>query len=114
MIQLELIECDYILFTGGCAWSQGALYLVPGGAWSWGPAWSGGMPCPGGYLVETPPGRLLLRAVCILLECILVLSNLKVLNLHPVLRQLREKNITLGPMIIRWSSSIVFVLSVKD
>ena len=31
----------------------------------------GGCLLPGG-LVETPPGRLLLRAVCILLECILV------------------------------------------
>ena len=30
------------------------------------------MPGPGGCLVETPPGRLLLRAVRILLECILV------------------------------------------
>ena len=57
--------------------------LVPGGmlvwegAWSGG-AWSGWWPVPGGWLVlggclvETP-GRLLLRAVCILLECILVL-----------------------------------------
>ena len=45
-----------------------------------------GVPAPGGclvpgrsgprgclFLVETPPGQLLLRAVCILLECILVL-----------------------------------------
>ena len=32
----------------------------------------GGVPGPGGCLVETPPGRLLLRAVRILLECILI------------------------------------------
>ena len=50
------------------------------GAWSggvsaWGclvgVAWSGGS-APGGCLVETPPRRLLLWAVRILLECILV------------------------------------------
>ena len=50
-----------ILFTGG-GWSGGGLLL--GGAWSRG----------GGCLVETPPGRLLLWAVRILLECIHVYS----------------------------------------
>ena len=35
----------------------------------------GGVPAPGGCLVENPPGRPLLRAVRILLECILVLQN---------------------------------------
>ena len=57
-----------ILFTGGSGPGGG-------GAWSGG----GGVPGPrgdawprGGCLVETPPGRLLLRAVRILLECILV------------------------------------------
>ena len=42
----------------GGSWSAGC--LVGGGAWS------------GGCLVETPPGRLPLRAVRMLLECILV------------------------------------------
>ena len=37
-------------------------------AWSGG---GGGVPGPQGGLVETPPRRLLLRAVRILLECIL-------------------------------------------
>ena len=43
--------------------------MVPGGAWSMvrGSAWSGGGPW-----WRDPPPRLLLRAVCILLECILV------------------------------------------
>ena len=52
------------VWPGGC--------LVPGGAWSWGVQ---GVPGPGGCLVETTPapGRLLLRAVRIPLECILVL-----------------------------------------
>ena len=54
------LHLSVILSTGG-VWSPG------GAAWSWG-VWS-----PGGCLVETPPpGRLLLRAVRILLECILV------------------------------------------
>ena len=35
----------------------------------------GGVPAPGGCLVEIPPGGLLLRAVRILLECILVLKR---------------------------------------
>ena len=58
--------------------------MVPGGAWSMvrGSAWSRGVHGPwsvgvhgpgGGPGGETPPPpRLLLRAVCILLECILV------------------------------------------
>ena len=45
------------LVPGG-AWSRGC--LVPGGAWSQEGVW------------RTPPGRLLLRALRILLECILV------------------------------------------
>ena len=76
-----------ILFTRGClvqggAWSRGC--LVPGGAWSRGPGlWGGsglggalsqgGLVLGAGCLVKTPPGRLLLQAVRILLECILVL-----------------------------------------
>ena len=44
---------------GGC--------LLPGGVCS-----GGGVPGPGGCLVETPPGWLLLRTVRILLGCILV------------------------------------------
>ena len=55
----------------GDAWSQGRGCLVPGGVVPVGlvlvgGAWSQGV--PGG----DPPGRLLLRAVRILLECILV------------------------------------------
>ena len=56
-------QASVILSTAGGSWSRG------GGAWSWvgwGGAWSWGV--PGG----DPPGRLLLRAVRILLECILV------------------------------------------
>ena len=61
------------IFTGVCdsVHSGGGGVPAPGGAWS------GGMPGPGGACSrggawETPPGRLLLRAVRILLECILV------------------------------------------
>ena len=83
-----------ILFTGGCMVpGEGCMVLGEwlGGAWSraawsrgctggalsgWG-AWSGGCMVPGG-LVEKPPAdpprRPLLRAVRILLECILVLN----------------------------------------
>ena len=59
----------------GDAWSKGEVCSgggVPGrgsalgGVWSWGGVWSQGV--PGG----DPPGWLLLRAVRILLECILV------------------------------------------
>ena len=47
--------------------------MVPGVcAWSWGVPGLGGGSGPGGCLVETIPQRLLLWAVCILLECILV------------------------------------------
>ena len=56
---------------------------APGGVWSqggcllWGASGPEGGLIPGGCLlrgglVETSPGRLLLRAVCILLECILI------------------------------------------
>ena len=45
---------------GGCL-LPGGFCLVPGGCLVWGVC-----------LVETHPGQLLLRAVCILLECILV------------------------------------------
>ena len=53
-----------VLLPGGC--------LIPGGSAPRG----GGVPGPGGCLVETPPGRPLLRAVRILLECILVYINI--------------------------------------
>ena len=62
------------IFTGVC----GSVHR--GGSWSWGGAWSwGGCMVPGGggwcgWLHSgDPPGRLLLRAVRILLECILVI-----------------------------------------
>ena len=55
------------------AWSRGGGCLILGGAWSWGVPGPGGVALSrGGCLVETPHGRLLLRAVRILLECILV------------------------------------------
>ena len=50
-----------VLAPGGCFLLGGS---APGGASSW-----GGVCVPG----EDPPGRILLRAVRILLECILVL-----------------------------------------
>ena len=40
----------------------------PGGNWSWGGAWSRG----GAWFGAIPPGWLLLRAIRILLECVLV------------------------------------------
>ena len=47
--------------------------IVMSTACSRGVSGPGGLPCPWGCLVETPPlGRLLLRVVRILLECILV------------------------------------------
>ena len=57
------LQVSLILFTGG----------VPGprGVWSGGGAWFAGSG-PGGVPGGDPPGRLLLRAVRILLECILV------------------------------------------
>ena len=85
-IQLNLVCGLYPTFYrpqrswGKVIFSQASVGgLVPGGS---GPgrgacsregACSRGAPGPGGEgLVETPPGRLLLRVVCILLECILV------------------------------------------
>ena len=68
------------MFTGICL-STGVVHgsegcMVPEGAWSWGCMVLGvngpGGPAPGGCLVETP--QLLLRAVRILLECILVVE----------------------------------------
>ena len=48
-----------------------SVILSIGGRGAWSPG--GGVPGPGGGCVETPPpGRLLLRVVRILLECILV------------------------------------------
>ena len=64
---------------GGLVLGGGVGCLVPeGGAWSQGGCLVGGVPgprgclVPGGCLVQTLSGRLLLRAVRILLECILV------------------------------------------
>ena len=83
------LHLSVILFTGGRCLLLGACSC--GGAWSWGDAWSGGclvwggLSAPGGHLLPggawsqraawwRPPRRLLLRAVRILLECILVFS----------------------------------------
>ena len=77
---------------GGClvpggVWSRGGAWSQ-GGVWSWGVPGAGGVPGlgegrpgPGGCLVETlspppPSGWLLLRAVRILLECILVSESI--------------------------------------
>ena len=59
-----------VVCSGG-AWSQGVPGLGGSATGGW-VAWSWGVPGPGGCLVENTPGRLLLRAVRILLECILV------------------------------------------
>ena len=59
------------LVPGGGAWSGGL--MVPGGCLVLGVPGPGGCePAPGGVPGGDPPGRLLLRAVRILLECILV------------------------------------------
>ena len=88
--KVVLLQVSVILFTGGEVWCRGAGpggCLVPGGAWSGGGAWSRGV--PGG----DPPGRLLLRAVRILLECILVnfYESRKVMAVE-LYRWLKEKS----------------------
>ena len=66
---------------GGCLVPGGGLLL--GGAWSWVGLLRGCVPSPGGVVPggDTPP-RLLLRAVRILLECILVKGKESLTNLH--------------------------------
>ena len=60
---------------GGCVHAPRGVCMVRGGAWYRGEAWSrGGAWSQGGWR-PPPPGRLLLRAVHILLECILVLCG---------------------------------------
>ena len=79
------------VFTGVCDSVHGGV-PGPGGAWSrggvcsQGGAWSRGVSAPGGVCSRgdpggDPPGRLLLRAVRILLECILVFL-IKTLGTH--------------------------------
>ena len=69
-----LLHLSVILFTGGRvgAWSRGVpgprRVPAPGG----GGVCSQGVPASGGMPGGDPPGRLLLRAVRTLLECILV------------------------------------------
>ena len=78
-------------WSGGCMVRGCMIWGVhgPGGAWSQGGGGcmvQGGCMVPvgcmvrGGCLVGTPPRRPLLRAVCILLECILVQIVLTVLG----------------------------------
>ena len=105
VICLQVCVCPQgVAWSRGGVWSQGVFgpggCLVPGVAWSWGclvpgvpgpgGAWSQGcliwgVPGPrgvsGGGSGGDPPGRLLLRAVRILLECILVMSNISHCNL---------------------------------
>ena len=50
---------------------------APRGALVQGGLVPGGVPAPGGMPGGDPPGRLLLRAVRILLECILVVNEFK-------------------------------------
>ena len=57
-------------WSGGCMVPGGCLVLRGGGAWS-----RGVVHGPRGVHGGDPPGRLLLRAVRILLECILVQSS---------------------------------------
>ena len=71
--KVMFLHVSVILSTSGDAWYWGGGVPGPGGVWSW------GVPGPGGCLLlgvcvpgGNPPGRLLLRAVRILLECILV------------------------------------------
>ena len=75
--KVMFLQASVILSTGGSApgggaWSQGGLlWGMPG---SGGCLVLGGCLLLGGCLVKTPPGRPLLRAVRILLECILVVD----------------------------------------
>ena len=70
------LQVSVILFTGGWVPGPGVGALSRGGCLVRGGAWSrGGMPGPEGGAWRRPlPGRPLLRAVRILLECILVLN----------------------------------------
>ena len=74
------------MFTGVCLSTVGC--LVPGGL----------VPV-GGCLAETPRGRPLLRAVRILLECILVKS--KIIHLYDIC-EVKLKRQNLWFMIMRW------------
>ena len=70
--KVMFLHVSVILFTGGF-WSVGCLVRggVLGGCLVWGVCSRRGW-----CLVQTPPPRrLLLRAVCILLDCILVIKN---------------------------------------
>ena len=77
-------QASVILSTGGCLlWGvsgpgvsapRGGC-LVPGGVWSWGVSAPGGAWSRGGAWWRPRQGQLLLRAVRILLECILVCHN---------------------------------------
>ena len=64
-----------ILSTVGDAWSRGG--LLPGGCLVLGELPGPGGSAPGGAACWRPPGWLLLRAVRILLECILVIIFMK-------------------------------------
>ena len=68
--KVMFLQVSVILFTGG---------RLVRGAYSWGVPGLRGESGTGGSGpgMETPPGRLLLQAVWILLECILVLNRFK-------------------------------------
>ena len=72
--------CSGGVCFGGCLVLGGV--CSQGGAWSWGVLLPGGSARGGGVLGGDPPGRLLPRAVCILLECILVRDPNKVNEQH--------------------------------
>ena len=72
----------------GCAWQGGACVVGGGHAW-WGVCIAGGM-CGGGRAWQILRDTVNERAVCILLECILV-KDLFSLNVQETLSEMSEK-----------------------
>ena len=79
------------IFTGVCHSVNGGMSALGGCVPALGGTCSGGVSAPGGSvcsregLVETPPGRPLLWAVRIILECILVDNKIIILCGSPLL-----------------------------